>query len=188
MEQYKPAIKQGLYLGLLGVLIHLVTYAIDSELFLATNYGLFTTVVLGLAGPILFMVLGAKNSKLNFDHFSFGKAFSAAFMVGVVAMIISLAYTLLFNNVIDTEMGDWLYETQMEAQVDKLEEAGYDDEMIEKSMDMAKMWKPYTTGNLGALLMHGLFLFWYAILALIVGAVQRTKGDPFSNEVNEIGS
>lgn len=188
MEQYKPAIKQGVYLGAIGVFIHLITYAIDPELFLSTNYGLFTSVILGLAGPILFMILGAKNSKPNFDFFNFGKAFSAAFLVGLVAALISLSYTLLFNNVIDTEMGDWLYETQMEAQEEKLEEAGYDDEMIEQSMKMADQWKPYTTGNLGAVLMHGLFMFWYLILALIVGAVQRTKGDPFNNEVNEIGS
>ena len=92
MKNYQPAIKYGVYLGLIGVLIHLITYAIDAKLFLSTGYGLFSGVFVGLA---------------------------AALLVGIVATTISLGYTLLFNGVIDTELADWMYEQKMDEQIEK---------------------------------------------------------------------
>ncbi len=175
MKNYQPAIKYGVYLGLIGVLIHLITYAIDAKLFLSTGYGLFSGVLVGLAAPIVFMILGARDSKVNFGNFNFGKAFASALLVGVVATLISLGYTLLFNGVIDTELADWMYEQKMDEQIEKMEAMNYDEATIEKSMNMAAKTKPYTTGALGALIVHGVFLFWYLILALIIGAVQKDK-------------
>ena len=114
-----------------------------------------------------------KITKPNFEYFNFGKAFSAAFLVGVVAMIIALIYSLLFNSVIDPDFGEWMYDEKMQEEIAKLEDRGIDDATIEQSMAIADKFKKYTTGTIGAILMSGLSLFWYAILALIVGAIQK---------------
>jgi outer membrane scaffolding protein for murein synthesis (MipA/OmpV family) len=121
------------------------------------------------------MILGARDSKSNFEQFPFGKAFKAAFVVGLVSVAVSFSYNLVFNNVIDTELSAWMYESKMNEQLDKLEEAGMDDETIAQSMKGAEMVEPYVTGNTGLAVTHFVSLFWYLILALIIGAVQKDK-------------
>ncbi len=109
------------------------------------------------------------------DSFKFGKAFQSAFLVGVLSVALSITYSLIFNNLIDTQFEEWMYNTKMEQQMDVLENRGYDEATIEKIADQSNAMKKYTTGVFGVLIMHGIFLFWYAILALIVGAVQKEK-------------
>ncbi|MDB9881846.1 DUF4199 domain-containing protein [Bacteroidia bacterium] len=175
MKNYRPSIRHGVYLGLIAVFSHLIVYAVDPEIFLSKAYGTISTVILVLAAPIVLMVLGARDCKHFFSSYSFRKAFSAAFIVGLVAALISLLYTLLFVTVIDPEMTDWLYDEKMAQEMEKLTDAGYSDEMIERSMEMASGFKKYTTGVLGSTIMHGFFLLWYALLALIIGAIQKDK-------------
>ena len=175
MENFKPALKYGLYLGLLAVLAHLIVYAINPEWFLAKEYGTLSSVLLMVAGPIVFMILGARDCKSNFSYYSFGKAFSAAFLVGITAAAVSLVYTLAFTTVIDPELNEWIYEEKLTQELEKLEDAGYSEAMLEQSKEMAGQFKKYTTGVLGSLILHGVSLFWYLILALIVGAVQKSK-------------
>ena len=175
LEQYKPALKQGVFLGSLGIVINVVTYAVNPELFLDSSFDFFMGLLFGVAAPIVFMILGARNSKINFNEFNFYKAFSSAFIVGITAVFLLVVYSLIFNNFIDTELADWIYETKMEEQLNKLEDAGYDDAQIEQTMEMADSIKKYTTGNIGTVLMNGLTLLWYAVIALIIALVQRDK-------------
>ena len=175
MENYKPAIKNGLILGIIGILIHVVIYAINPDWFLSKGYGIISMVLYGTALPIVLMVLAARDCKPNFDSFKFGKAFQSAVLVGVLSVALSITYSLIFNNLIDTQFEEWMYNTKMEQQMDVLENRGYDEATIEKIADQSNAMKKYTTGVFGVLIMHGIFLFWYAILALIVGAVQKEK-------------
>jgi hypothetical protein len=123
LEQYKPAVKQGVIMTLVGLLIFFITYAID-PLFLAKPKGWIILIVVNLlALPIYFLIIGAKACKPNFEYYTFGKAFSAT---------------------------------------------------------KAK-------GFIGQLQSTGSGLVWYAIIALIVGLVQRDKEPKLQSELNEIG-
>jgi hypothetical protein len=173
MNKFQPAIKYGIYLGLVIVVFNILIYALYPEMFLNDSFSLINGTLIGVAAPIIFMILGARDCKPNFEEYEFGKAFSAAFLVGVVAMAISLMYSLLFNTVIDPEFGDWVFDEKMQQELIKMEEMGYDEQVIEQSIGMARKFKQFTTGFLGVVFMSGILLVWYLILALIIGAVQK---------------
>ena len=88
---YKPAIDQGIRMGIISIIVFLGIYAFD-PLFFAKPTGMLTMLIVNLlALPIVFMILGARNTKANFTPYTFGNAFNAAFFTGIVSAIIFLS-------------------------------------------------------------------------------------------------
>lgn len=172
MNNFKPSVRYGIYLAVGLVLSHLLIYAIDSELLFNKGYGLVKMVVTWAALPILLMILGARDCKPNFENYTFGKAFKAAFLVAIIGIGINLAYEVLIN-IMDPNYGDWVYDTAIDMQIDGLEERGYSEEMIEQQRNGAELVRPYFSGAVGAVVTNLGLLVWYSIVALIVAAIQK---------------
>ena len=176
LEQYKPALKQGVTMTVVGLLIFFVTYAID-PLFLAKPKGWMVLIVVNmLALPIYFLIMGAKACKPNFDYYSFGKAFNAAFFTGVVAAVLTLAFNVVFVNVIDTNWEAEMAEEVLNSTEAFMEKMGAPQDAIDKAMDDARSQganKP--KGFMAQLQSTGGGLLWYAVIALIIALVQRDK-------------
>ena len=89
-------------MGVIGILIFLVMYAIDPFLF-AKPAGWITSIAVNfIALPIVFMILAARDCKPNFSPYNFGKAFNAAFFTGVISAVVGLVFSIFFTMVIDT--------------------------------------------------------------------------------------
>jgi len=71
LEQYKPALKQGVTMTVVGLLIFFVTYAID-PLFLAKPKGWMVLIVVNmLALPIYFLIMGLTTAFIYQNTFLF---------------------------------------------------------------------------------------------------------------------
>ncbi|MBT8326624.1 MAG: DUF4199 domain-containing protein, partial [Bacteroidia bacterium] len=139
MENYKPAISRGITMGVIGILVFLVIYAIDPFLF-AKPAGWITSLAINfIALPIVFMILAARDCKPNFSPYNFGKAFNAAFFTGVVSALIALVFSVIFTMVIDITWEQGVQEAALESTQELMEKMGAPDESIEEAMEQAKV-------------------------------------------------
>jgi hypothetical protein len=176
MNKYQPAIKQGVIMGTVSILLFLVLYAID-PMFYAKPTGWVTVFVVNfLALPIVFMILGARNSKPNFAPFRFQEAFVSAFLTSVIATVVLLGFNFIFITVIDTAWEKELGEEIIRSTETLMEDMGAPQEVIDEAIAKAKVdLKNRATGIIGQLKSALGGLGWYLILALIIGAVQKDK-------------
>lgn len=176
MNMYQPAIKQGVIMGVVSILLFLVLYAVD-PMFFAKPMGWLTLFVVNfLALPIVFMILGAKKTKPNFTPFRFQEAFVAAFLTSVVATVVVLVFNLVFITVIDTTWEKELGEEIIRSTETFMEDMGAPQEAIDEAIVKAKGdLENRATGVMGQLKSALGGLGWYLILALIIGAVQKDK-------------
>jgi hypothetical protein len=120
----------GLYLGIIGVFIHLAFYATGNLIELGWLSG-----VLGFIAMIILIILGIKKFKADNGGFlTFGQALKVGVGIAVISAVISTIYTLIFTNFIEPGIQDQMMEVQKQAWID----AGLNDDQIEASEAMAK--------------------------------------------------
>ncbi|MBR9859317.1 DUF4199 domain-containing protein [bacterium] len=175
MEKFRPAIKFGAYMGLVNIFIFLLIYAIDPGFSATMMGGLVNMVLLILAVPIVFMILGARDCKPNFPFYSYGKALIAAFTVALVSAVIVFVFNVLFTEVIDPQYEENLTEQVLDNTRDRLENASMSDEQIDELLETTEARMSQNMGVMGKLKMTLFGLIWYLILALIIAAVQKSK-------------
>ncbi len=176
MENYKPVIKRGVMMGVIGILIFVIVYAIDPMFFAKMQGWILMFGVNLLALPIVFMILGARDCKPNFSPYKFGNAFNAAFFTGIVSAVVVLLFNILFITVIDPGWEAELKQASLETSAEMMEKFGASEEDIEKNMEIAEeKIANAPSGVMNQIMSTGQGLVWYAILALIIGAVQKDK-------------
>ncbi|MBE7645473.1 DUF4199 domain-containing protein [Tenacibaculum finnmarkense] len=122
----------GLYLGLLGIFIHLIFYAAGSLIASSSIIG-----IVGIVAMISFIILGIKKFKTtNSGFLSFGEALKVGVGIAVVSAVISAVYTLIFTNLIQPDFQEQVMEIQKQAWLD----AGLNDQEVEKSAAIAKQF------------------------------------------------
>ncbi len=189
MKLYKPAINWGVKMGIANILIFLIIYAIDPMFFGSTKGWIVSFAVTLLAVPIVFMILGARDTKANFSPYKFGNAFNAAFITAVVSAVIVFLFNIIFLTVIDPTWEQELYEEVARNTETLMEDMGTPQEAIDQTIEKMKEDNANrTTGVLGAAKQTGIGLFWYAILALVIGAVQKSKKDEEIIEIEDLGN
>lgn len=158
------AIKWGLILGIVSIVIFLITYFA----------GLMGNSFIGWLGPIatgVAMYLAHKEFKESGDGFlSYGKGLGIGTYVAAVSAVISSVFTFIYIKFINT---DYLMEFQdmMRAQ---FEEKGMADEQIDAALDMmSKFQSPEIM--LGGGILGGIAIGF--VIALIMAAVSK-KVDP----------
>lgn len=175
MEKFKPSIRYGLVMAVISIVVFLIQYAFLPDSFGNAKGWLIQAVVFFLALPIVFLILGARDCRPNFEPYTFGNAFVAAFTVGVVSAIAVLAFNILFHSVIDPDFQEMMQEKIMSGIEERLENANMSDEDIQKMMERQKEQFDANKGILGQVKQTGYGTAWYLILALIIGAVQKDK-------------
>lgn len=173
---YKPAIEQGIRMGIISIIVFLGTYAFD-PVFYGKPSGMLTMLVVNLlALPIVFMILGARNTKANFIPYKFGNAFNAAFFTGIVSALIVLVFNIILITLIDPSWERSLFEEYMNSTQTFLSDSGLSQEDIDESIAKAnEAYANQPKGVMGAIINTGKGLVWYLIIALIIGAVQKDK-------------
>ena len=152
----------GLYLAIIGILIHLSLFVTDSLLQL-----MWLTGVLGFVIMIICIVLGIKKCKQNNKgYLTFGQALKIGVGIAVVSAVISAIYTLLFIKVIDPTF----QEQAMELQVQKWLDAGMSEEQIDASLAIAKKFQNPAIASAVSIMFSAFFGF---IISAITGAIMR---------------
>lgn len=163
------AIKWGIILGLISIIITLVVYLIDITLLAKSAVGIVIFVVY-----IAALIYAGRDyrSKLG-GYMSFGKAFTHAFVVLVIAGFIGVVFNYLLFNVIDPDIVPVLVEAQMENAMKAMEAFGGNSntEMIDGMAEGIK--DGYTLKGQAIGFLWSLII--YAIGALIVGAINKKK-------------
>ncbi|REH48836.1 uncharacterized protein DUF4199 [Tenacibaculum gallaicum] len=152
----------GLYLGLIGVFIHLAFYATGTLI----KFGWLSGII-GFIAMIILIILGIKKFKTDNNGFlTFGQALKVGVGIAVISAVISTIYTLIFTNIIEPDFQAQMMEVQKQAWID----AGMTDEQIEASETMAKKFNsPVITAPL-ALVVSAFFGF---IISAIGGAIMK---------------
>ena len=177
IEKLKPAIKQGLIMGLVGALIVLLVWAFAPEMFGSFSWLITQSVVIMLALPIVFIILGTRNTKEQYDSFNYGQAFKAAFTVGLAATLFGLVFNLIFYTVIDPEFDTRVQEMVTESTLERLENANMSDEMIDEQMEKLEERFENQKGFAGKAKSSFWLLVWYSVLAAIIAIVYKDKKD-----------
>ena len=178
MEKYKPSIKHGLVMGIISVVAFLLQYALMPDSFGNMTGWIVQLVVFFLALPIVFMILGARDSKANFGFYNFGNAFMGAFSVGLVSAIVVFLFNLIFMYAIDPDFDNVIKEQVMDGIEERLENANLPDEQIEEIMSKQEAQFESNKGLMGKVKQTGYGMIWYVILALIIGLIYRDKKQP----------
>ncbi len=176
-------------MAVLSILVFLVLYAIDPMIYAKPTGWVILLVINFLAIPIVFIILGVRDTKKNFNYFKFGNAIAAGMVTGIVSAAVVLLFNIIFMTVIDPQWEQELAEEVLNSTEAFMEKMGAPDDAIEEAMDKARedgAGKPQgivgqvksTLGGIG----------WYLVLSLIIGAIYRDKEPRAEIEVDDIGN
>jgi hypothetical protein len=162
----------GLYLGLASILISVLIYALNLELFTKWYITVINFTVLLVIG-----IMAVKKAKsLDPDpFFSFKSAFSAFFLPVILGAFISIIFTAILFNVIDPEAAAYVQEMSLEASREIMERFGAPPSEIEKAIAGQRDVNPFSVTNIFKSFAFTIVL--YAILSLLVALIFREK-DP----------
>jgi hypothetical protein len=166
------AIKHGLILSAITIVLTLVLYAVD--------YTLLATIKFALLSLLIFLgygiYAGITYRKEAGGFLSFKNAFLHGFIVFAVCAVISTIFNILLHTVIDPELGKKLTDVTLQNTEEMMRSFGMPegeqmDEALEKARTDAE--GRYTLGGLSLGLVWA--LIGSAVFALISGAIAKKK-------------
>ncbi len=166
----KHAISQGVIGGLILVAINLLIYVVDPML-MANLWLVF--VFPSFLYLILLLVAGFNIRKAESGYLKFGKAFLSVFVAGLIMSLLSTIWNIILFNVIDPGLAEALMETMVENMLAMMERFGLPVEEIEGEMQRRFEEAAAQFQISGQILGFFTGAFWWAIGALIVGAIVK---------------
>lgn len=168
------ALKSGVIMGVLGILISLVVYIIDPLLMIKWWFSLFS-LVLFIA---LVTYYGMQYRELTGGYLSFKKAYIYSFLAFVVAGILGLVFNIFLFHVIDPDLPEMISDAIVEQTVEMMEGFGANQEVIDQAIEDADTAASFTL--MGQIKSFGMVLIFYALMSLISGAIVKRKEPKFS--------
>lgn len=174
-EIKSSALKHGLYLGILMILITAILYAVNLDLM--TKWWL-NIILFGII--LTFGIVSSmKSRKLLNGFISFKQAFSSYFITVAIGVILSTVFSILLFNVIDPEAAEVLKEKIVQASVQMMENFGAPNSEIDKAVAVMNEQDQFSlVSQLKSIAWQ---LLVYAVIGLLVALIVK-KTDP--NAVN----
>jgi len=168
----QSAVRPGIILGLVSLVLTYVAYFIDSS-YLASGY-------FGLVALVLFFALiiyfGKEYRNELGGFMSFGTAFNFSFFTILISGLIGLVGSILLFHVIDPSLPQVLGEITFESQLEMMEKFGASpDSLAPEVLDDMREASASNFTLIGQLKGFGIGLIAYAIIALILGAILKKK-------------
>jgi hypothetical protein len=152
----------GLYLGVIGIIIHLVLWATGQ--LIALNW---VNSVVWIIALVTFTVIGIKNFKEAAGGFiSWAQGLKIGMGITMIAAVITVIYTLLFINVIDPGFQEMAMEVQKQAWLD----GGMTEEQIEGFVSTAEKFQ---SPAIASAMILGFSAFIGFIFSAIVAAIMK---------------
>lgn len=168
----QSAVKPGLIIGLVTLVLTYLAYFIDSALLTAWYYGLVIMVL--FFGLIIYF--GKEYRKEAGGFLSFGSAFSFSFFAILISGVVGLVGNILLFHVIDPTLPQVLGELTFDAQLKMMEGLGQNpDSMPTETLDAMREASASSFTLMGQLKAFGFGLIFYAIIALILGAILKKR-------------
>lgn len=165
----KNAVKYGIIIGLIMVLINVGMYVIDMNLFGKWWIGILN-MILAVGIGIYAMVLTKK--ELN-NNYSFKDAFSTYFFYAVIGIAISVIFQIILFNYVDPAAQETLKEVQIKTTVEMLQKFNTPTNAIKeaiKNIEESNQYAPLEQ-------LKGMFIAFAVsgIFAAILGAIFKSK-------------
>ena len=168
------ALKSGVILGVVGILISLIVYIIDPLLMIKWWFSL-SSLVLFIA---LVSYFGIQYREMLGGFVSFKIAYIYSILTFVLAGLIGTAFSILLFQVIDPDLPQLMSEAIIEQTVEMMEGFGANQEIIDEAIEDADPAASFTV--MGQIKSFGMVLIFYAVMSLITGAIIKRKEPEFS--------
>lgn len=150
------AIRYGLILGIVSVVLTYAVYVIDYMMMIKWWFGV---LAFGVMIVVIIIACKAYRSKNN-DLASFKELFFMIMIIMAISVIISTAGNFLLHKVIDTEVGSKLNNAVIDQTVEMMEGFGTPDDVIDKTIADMEEKDNFSTSTmllnaLGAILIGG---------------------------------
>ena len=178
MEEEEPqvtlrdhAIKYGVILGLVGIILTVLLYIVNPAMLVNMWLGLFFLLL--YLGLLIYAGIDYRNQIGGL--IPFGKAFQHGFLTLVIAGIIGTIFNWLLYSVIDPGVVDVLVDQSVENARSMMERFGAPEEAMEEGLEKARADTIDRFTTVGILKGFLWSLIFYAIAALISGAIVKRK-------------
>jgi|TARA_B110000037_G_C16871897_1_gene404400 hypothetical protein len=168
------ALKSGVIIGVVGILISLTVYIIDPLLMIKWWFSL-SSLVLFIA---LVSYFGIQYREIAGGYLSFQIGYVYSILAFVLAGIIGTAFNILLFHVIDPDLPQLISEAIVEQTVEMMEGFGANQEIIDQAIEDADTAASFTV--MGQIKSFGMVLIFYALMSLISGAIIKRKVPEFS--------
>lgn len=174
-EQQTPmqaAIKPGLTIGLISLAITYIAYFVNSSLLASGWFGLISLVIM----IALIIYFGIQYRTEIGGFMTFGAAFNFSFITMVISGIVGLIGIILLYQVVDPSLPQVLADEAFQTSLDTMESFGASPDAIPPSQ-LEEMRQATADGFtvMGQIKGFGFLLIFYAIVALILGAILKKR-------------
>lgn len=169
---FQAAIRPGLTMGLVSLAVTFIAYFIDSTL-LASGY--FALIAIAIFFGLIIYFGREYRSELG-GYMSFGTAFNFSFIAIIISGLIGLIGQILLFQVVDPDLPGVLADKSFQTTIEMMEKFGASADSLPP--DQLEKMKQDTMNNftlVGQLKGFGIGIIFYAIIALILGAILKKK-------------
>ncbi|MDG1276840.1 MAG: DUF4199 domain-containing protein [Algoriphagus sp.] len=169
---FQAAIKPGVTMGLVSLAVTFIAYFIDSTLLASGWFALVALVI--FFGLIIYF--GREYRTELGGYMSFGTAFNFSFIAIIISGLIGLIGQILLFQVVDPELPGVLADKSFQTTIEMMEKFGASADSLPP--DQLEQMKKDTMSNftlIGQLKGFGFGIIFYAIIALILGAILKKK-------------
>ncbi|MGY8982372.1 MAG: DUF4199 domain-containing protein [Cytophagales bacterium] len=168
------ALKSGVILGVVGILISLTAYIIDPLLMIKWWFSLSSLVIfIGLVS-----YFGIQYREILGGFVSFKTGYIYSIITFVLAGLIGTAFNILLFHVIDPDLPQLISEAIIEQTIEMMEGFGANQEIIDQAIEDADTPASFTV--IGQIKSFGMVLIFYTLMSLISGAIIKRKEPEFS--------
>jgi len=171
LSPFQAALKAGIIIGLVSLVIYYVAYFIDAEMLSSAWLGF---AMLGISlGLVIYFGIDFRNDLGGF--MSFGVAFQFVFITFIISGLISTVGNILLFQVIDPSLPGVLADAQLESTLALMDRFGAGDQISSDQMVEMRASFEESRSAFGMIKAFGISLIIYAILALILGAIIKRR-------------
>jgi len=167
------AIKSGVILAVISIVITLLIYIIDPLLMIKWWFGLISLFL----AIILVSYFGIQFRNEGDGYLDFKGSFMYSMVMFIVSGLIGTLFMMFLYNVIDTDLPGRLSEATKEQTIQMMSNFGASDDVIDQTIAQAEengdFTNPFTF--MGQLKAFGIAIIIYIVLSLITGAIIRKK-------------
>jgi hypothetical protein len=164
------AVRSGVIVGGITVILTLLIYLIDPALMVSMWMFLFLILI-----TVLVVIFGIQYRNQTTGYMTFGNAFKHGLYTLIVAGLVGLLFNLLLHQVIDPELKDYLTDVTTENTLSMARGFGAEDAAIDQMEADTRERAASSYTVMGQITGFGISLIIYLVLALITGAIVKKK-------------
>lgn len=174
-------VRFGIIYALIQIIITVASYMAGAD-FIASNMIMFSIfMLLFTVGYTIYSIIQFRKSSQG--YMTLKEGFMVTFFTLAIGGLITTAFTVILYNFVDTEYPQLLAEKSIEKTAEMMERFGASDEDIEKAMEKSEdVAERFTV--FGQIRGYLFGLIFYAIYAVILGAIFKKSKPPFEGQIS----